>query len=137
MASHQGLHCLLKRKSFYVKLMKKNRPDTPKMKNGLFLIIRMEESIGLTRVNIKAYGYTFRGNNSVISFFRCPFYWESTLPTSKLFPFTVNLFFEGFLGPGKQTELFPLHQKGQKMAIFPRADPIYGRVMWSREANRT
>ena len=35
-ASHQGLHCLLKRKSFYVKLMKKKQFDTPKMKNGLF-----------------------------------------------------------------------------------------------------
>ena len=53
MASHQGLHCLLKRKSFYVKRMKKkNQPDTPKMKNGLFLIIRMEESIRLKRVNV-------------------------------------------------------------------------------------
>ena len=31
-ASHQGLHCLFKRN---VKLMKKNQPDTPKMKNGL------------------------------------------------------------------------------------------------------
>ena len=51
MASHQGLHCLLKRKSFYVKLMKKNQPDSPKMKNGLFQIIRMEESIQLKRVN--------------------------------------------------------------------------------------
>ena len=36
-ASHQGLNCLLKRKSIYVKLMKKkNQPDNPIMKDGLF-----------------------------------------------------------------------------------------------------
>ena len=43
-SSDLGLHCLLKRKS--------NQPDIPKMKTGLFQIIRMEESIRLKRVNI-------------------------------------------------------------------------------------
>ena len=33
-ASHQGLHCLLKRRSIYGKLVKKkNQSETPKMKN--------------------------------------------------------------------------------------------------------
>ena len=48
-ASHQGLHCLPKRKSIYVKIIKKNQPDIPSMKNELYQII-MVEAIRLKRV---------------------------------------------------------------------------------------
>ena len=50
-ASDQGLHCLLTGFSIKYRIKATNKPDIPKMTNGLVQHITVEESISIQRVN--------------------------------------------------------------------------------------
>ena len=53
MASDQCLHCLLTGFPIKNRMLSQNRPDTPKMKNGLFQPIAVEESTSIQWVKMR------------------------------------------------------------------------------------
>ena len=54
---------LLKENLFMLNKWRKNQPDIPKMKNGLFQIIRMEYSVRLKRVK---YSYSMGNVENIL-----------------------------------------------------------------------
>ena len=69
MASKRGLHCLCTAISMDVIVKMKNPPETPKTRNGLIQMIRMDNSTGQTGVNSsnKVHNINFKKNYQEIS----------------------------------------------------------------------
>ena len=94
-ASDQGLHCLLTGFSIKNRIKTKNRPDTPKMTNGLVQHITVEEFTSIQWVkslkyyksttaknlinSIKMNAYTYMGSNANIF----PFFFSRSSPEIK------------------------------------------------------